>query len=404
MVRRFVRAGVVVAVLMPVPGAPAAEELLGGWPTLAGSGLFTLPAADTLRPGGVSVSVNIDNRDRDPLGIDLLDGAVAVTAGLGRRAEAYGSFIFTRVASMPEPPALPPAPLDLIAPPGAPLPGGPLHTHYAPMPYVDKRGTARFDSFVPGDAAMGVKLRLLDARGARPALAAAAEVKVPVTKDPADLRSGSGTGGVDVRLRAIAQWTGARGALVASAAYTRTGDGALGDRRVQVRADGTAAVSDAPLELADRVLAGLGGRWALSGGVAAVAELSADVDVGARTANLDTRTPVDALAGLQARVGGARVTAALRYHAHALPSGARRVSPLGGLVDVTAVGDADLSRYLAQLGAAAALPQLRPGSHRVVAAGSGGPALPPGAQRLPADYAIRSEHNVGFLIALGWTF
>ena len=45
--------------LLAAPGAPAAERALGGWPTLAGSGLFTLPGADTLRAGGVSVSLNI---------------------------------------------------------------------------------------------------------------------------------------------------------------------------------------------------------------------------------------------------------------------------------------------------------------------------------------------------------
>lgn len=378
--------------------------VLAGWPTLAGSGLFTLPGADTLRAGGVSVSLNIDNRDRDPLGLDLLDGALAVTVGLGARVEAYGSGIFTRVASMPEVPALPPAPLDLVAAPGASLPAGPLHTHYSPTPYVDKRGSDRFDSFVPGDALVGAKVRLLDALGARPALAGAAEVKLPLTKDPADLRSGSGTGGVDVRVRAVAQWTRGRGALVATAAYTFTGTGALGDRLVEVRAGGAATASDRPLVLADRVLVGAGARWELGPGLAGVLEASTEADVGARTPTIDTRAPRDVLAGLQARAGGARIVAALRYHAHALPSGARRQSPLGGLVDVTSVTDADLSTYLGRLGAGAALPLLRPGTHRVVAAPPGGPALPPGALRLPQEYGIRSEHNLGFFFAVGWTF
>ena len=63
-----------------------------------------------------------------------------------------------------------------------------------------------------------------------------------------------------------------------------------------------------------------------------------------------------------------------------------------------------LTHLLQALGAGAAFPLLRPGTHRVVAAPAKGPALPDGARRLADDFAIRSEHNVGFLIALGWTF
>jgi hypothetical protein len=388
---------------LPAPAA-AGDGALAGWPTLAGSGLFTLPGADTLRAGGVSVSANFDNRDRDPLGLDLLDGAGAVAVGLGRRAEAYGHAVFTRVAAMPETPPLPPPPLDLVAAPGAALPAGPHHTYSPLVPYVDKRGTARFDSFVPGDALVGVKLRFAEASGARPALAGAAEVKLPLSKDVADLRSGSGSGAVDLRLRAIAQWTSTRGTLLATAAYTRTGDGALGDRFVQVDAAGAARSEDRPLALADRVLLGVGARYALTGGLAAVLEASADAPVGARTPSLDAATPLDLLAGVQARAGGARLLAALRYHGNALPSGERRRSTLGGLIDVTDVAEADLAAYLGRLGAAAALPLLRPGTHRVVAAPAAGPPLPPGARRLADEYGIRSEHNVGFLIALGWTF
>jgi hypothetical protein len=390
--------------LLPHPAPAADDASLAGWPTLAGSGLFTLPGADTLRAGGVSISANFDNRDRDPLGLDLLDGAAALTVGLGGRAEVYGHAIFTRVASLPEVPALPPSPLDLVAAPGAQLPPGPYHSYYPPTPYVDKRGTARFDEFVPGDALLGAKLRLGDGSGSRPALALAAELKLPLTKDRADLGSGSGTGGVDLRLRAIAQWTPGPHVLLATAAYTRTADGALGDRFVEVDAGGAVRAGDRPLELSDRLLLGVGARRALGRAVAAVLEASADVEVGGHTATLDSATPFDVLAGVQARAGGGRLTAALRYHAGALPSGEVRRSPLGGLIDVTDVSDADLVAWLARLGAGAAAPQLRAGSHRVVATPAKGPALPPGARVLADEYTIRSEHNFGFLIALGWTF
>jgi hypothetical protein len=269
---------------------------------------------------------------------------------------------------------------------------------------VDKRGSARFDEFVPGDALLGAKLRLSEGSGARPALALATELKLPLSKDVADLRSGSGTGGVALRLRAIAQRTAGRNLLLATAAYTRTAAGARGDQLVEVDAGGAVRSGERALELSDRLLLGVGARHAFSPALAAVLEASADVDVGGHTATLDSATPFDVLAGLQARAGGARFMAALRYHAGALPSGEVRRSPLGGLVDVTDVSDADLFGYLVHLGAGGAFGRLRDGTHRVVATPAKGPALPPGARLLPAEYTIRSEHNVGFLIALGWTF
>jgi hypothetical protein len=403
--RSCARAALVLAAALGALPVSADDDVsLAGWPTLAGSGLFTLPGADTLRAGGVSVTANFDNRDRDPLGLDLLDGAGGFVVGLGGRAELYGHAIFTRVASLPEAPALPPAPLDLVAVPGTALPAGPYHSYYSLTPYVDKSGTARFDEFVPGDALVGAKLRLSDGGGSRPALALAAELKLPLSKDGADLRSGSGTGGVDLRLRAITQWTAGRYALLATAAYTRTADGAQGDRFLQVDPGGALRSEDRPLELSDRLLLGVGARRSLGRAVAAVLEASADVEVGGHTATLDSATPFDVLAGLQVRAGGARLMAALRYHLGALPSGEVRRSPLGGLVDVTGVSDVDLADYLARLGAGAAFGQLRGGTHRVVAAPASGPALPPGARLLAEEYTIRSEHNFGFLIALGWTF
>jgi hypothetical protein len=402
--RRIALAAAVLAAALLRAAPATAGAALAGWPTLAGSGLFTLPGADTLRGGGVALSVNIDNRDRDPLGLDLLDGALVAVVGLGERTEAYAYDVFTRVASLPEAPALPPAPLDLVAAPGAALPTGPFHSHYSLTPYVDKRGRARFDAFVPGDLVLGVKRRLVDQRGARPALAAALEAKLPLSSSADDLGSGAGTGGTDLRARAVAQWTAGRAALVASAAYTRTAGGALGDRFVRVDAGGDARAEDRELQLADRVMIGAGLRIALTDALALVAEGSADADVGARTPTLDTATPFDVLAGLQARAGGARLQAALRYHGNALPSGQRRRSPLAGLLDVTDVAEAELAAYLARVGAGAAAPLLRPGTHRVLALPAGSPAPPPGARVLAPEYAIRSEHNVGFVIALGWTF
>jgi hypothetical protein len=72
-------------------------------------------------------------------------------------------------------------------------------------------------------------------------------------------------------------------------------------------------------------------------------------------------------------------------------------------VDLTDVASAELAAYLEAVGADAALPYLRAGAQRVIATGST-QALPEGARRLPSSYRIRSEHQVGFVLAWGWVF
>jgi len=393
------------AVLAASPAARAQAPVREAWPTLAGSGLATLPTADTQRAGHLALALNLDNRDRDPLGIDVFDGAAVFTAGLSRRAEAYGSVVFSRVVSLPEAPAMPPPPLDFVVPPGGVLVEPPLYAIYSPTPYVDKRGTDRFDDWQEGDALLGVKLRAAEGAGATPALAVAAEVKVPLTRALEGLRSGSGTGGVDVRLRALAQWGAGPQVLVATAAYTHTGAGAAGDRVLRVDAAQGLQVTDRALDLADRLLLGLGARRRLAAGVAAVVEASLEAEVGGHTPTLDAAAPFDLLGGIQARTGGLRFLAALRYHGHALPSGERRTSPVGGLVDVSDVDDAALADFLARLGAGAAFASLRPGSHRIVGTRAlAAAALPPGARLLADEYAIRSEHQLGLVVTLGWSF
>jgi hypothetical protein len=367
------------------------------WPSLRGSGLITLPDAGVLGRGRVLAGVSVNNRDRDPLGLDVLDGSLVGAAGLGAGLEVYAEAVLSRVVAMPEPPELPPPPLDVVVAPGAFAPARPLYALYAPVPYVNKRGTARFDDWVRGDVLLGLKLRLAEGHGARPALALAGELTLPLTRDVADLQSGAGTGAVDVGARLTAGWGGRPTRLLATLSYTRTGDAPRGDR-VIVAAAGGAQVQDLPLRLPDRLELGGGLRQALSARLAAVAETSAVFEVGARTATLDAAPPLDVLAGVQARFGAARVTAALRYHGRSLPSGERRASPLAGLVDLTDVEEAAQAAYLRAVGAASALPSLRARSQRVVAVRNVG-ALPPGARVIAPTYAIRSEHQVGFVIA-----
>ena len=385
---------------LAAPGpAPAQDARL----TVGGSsGLLTLPDASTLQRGTFAGGLAMDNRDRDPLGLDLLDASLTLTAGLASKVEAYAQGVVSRVVSVPELPPMPPPPLDLIVAPGATAPPRPRYAIYPPTPYVNKRGTARFDDWVPGDLTVGVKARLSEGARARPALALAGELKVPLTRSETDLMSGAGTGGWDGALRAIAQW-GRDPLLTASARYTRVGAPARGDRDITIDAQGRAAAVDLDLDLPDRLEVGLGARRSLGSRVAAVLETSAAFAIGSRTPTVDESWPLDVLVGMQTRLGRARLTVGVRYHGHALPSGERRVSPVAGMIDLTSVPDAELVSYLESVGAGASVPLLRSRSQRILAARNTGP-LPAGARVLPDEYGIRSEHQVGVVMTLMWVF
>ena len=137
---------------------------------------------------------------------------------------------------------------------------------------------------------LGLKLRLAEAAAGRPALAVGGEVKLPLSRDVADLQSGAGTGGVDATARLTAQWRPGRYDVLASAAYTRTGGPPLGDRLIVAGAGADPGVEDLPLVLADRVDLGVGVRRALGRRMAAVVEITTALDVGARTATVDAAT------------------------------------------------------------------------------------------------------------------
>lgn len=391
----------------PPPTAPASKSPPAVNPSLSGTGIFTLPDATTLARGHFTVGLALDNRDRDPLGLDLFDYALTWSAGLGRRTETYGRWVASRVVSLPEAPALPPPPLDLIVMSGA-VPSRPYYAIQSAVPYVNKHGRARFEAFVPGDLVLGLKRRLREGRAAWPALALGAEIKVPLTTKPSDLRSGSGTGALDATGRLTAQWTHGRREraldLIASAAYTRTGHPPLGDRVIVMDPSGLAQAHDSPLVLPDRVDLGLAVRRRLSPRVAAVVEATTALDVGGRTDTVDAATPIDVIAGLQARLGGARLGLGLRYHGHSLRSGELRPSPLAGLVDVSLVDETVLSDWLGGANAGTAAAHLRAGSQRLLAGVPPGLPLPEGARIVPADYVVRSEHQLGFVMVCAWVF
>lgn len=394
---------VVMAAVLAGPASPSVAEPRAPWASLTGSGLLTLSDTATLARGRVSLAVTIDNRDRDPLGLDIVDGAIAVRAGVTRWAEAYGQFVLNRSVAVPDTPVNPPPPLDQIVPPGAVAPRRPFYSLYSPSPYLDDTGVIHFGAGHPGDAMVGMKARLAAPRGARPGLATSLEVRFPLVTNLRDLQAGAGTGGTDVRLGAVAEWAPGSWSLVASTGFMRVGQPAYPDRRIEA-AGSSLVVTDEPLELPYRLDVGVGLRRALGRRLAAVAEATTVFETGRRTASLDRARPVDLLLGLQFRHRAFQVTAALRDHRNALPASQVRPSPLAGLVDVTNVSADRLSVYLQQVGFADAQDHLRPRTHRLLVPPPNGPALPEGARVIPDEYLITSEHQLGFTVLWAVTF
>jgi hypothetical protein len=224
-----------------------------------------------------------------------------------------------------------------------------------------------------------------------------------LTKELRYLQAGAGTGGIDAGLGVIAEWRLSRWSLVASTAFTRVGQPAYPDRRIESR-NGAIVATDEALVLPHRVDVGVGVRRALGRSLSAVAEATTVFEVGHRTKSLDRARPVDLLAGLQLRWKRLRVTAALRDHTHALRSMAIRPAPLAGLVDLTRVSDADTASYLREVGLPGAESLLRPGTHRLLVPPTDGPPLPPGSRVIPETYRIRSEHQIGFVLLWGLSF
>jgi hypothetical protein len=392
------------AVLVAALATAPKPEVRDPWSGLLGSGLLTLQDTATLAPGRVGLGLTIDNRDRDPLGLDIVDGAVAVRAGVTRWAEAYGQFVLNRSVAVPDTPVNPPPPLDLLVPPGTQVPARPYYSLYSPAPYLDDTGVIHFGAGQPGDALVGLKARVLTPEGARPGVALNLDVRFPLGSSLRDLQAGAGTGGVDLRTGAIAEWHAGGWSVVASSGFTRVGQPSHPDRIVRMR-DGLAEATDEPLILPYRVDVGAGVRRSLGASFAVVGEVTTVFETGRRTRALDRSRPVDFLIGLQARRRNLQATAGLRDHRNALPSEQTLASPLAGFVDLTgATGDATAA-YLQAIGFGGATSLLRTGSHRLLVPPPGAAvALPAGARVIPSEYRITSEHQLGFLFVLSVSF
>jgi hypothetical protein len=375
-------------------------------PSLLGSGLLTLQDTRTLPPKRLTLATTLHNRDRDPLGIDVFDYSLAFTAGLTPHVEAYGRGVFSRVVVVPDragtSPVLPPPPLDLVLPRGGGVPERPYYSYYSAFPYANGRGDQRFSDLVPGDLVLGAKVRIRDGQERRAAVALSGELKMPLTRRQGALQSGAGTGGVDATIRATSEWRVAGLDLVATAAFTRVGAPYLADRILMADPDGADVVSE-PLHLPDRIELAGGARRAVSRRVALVAEAVVSMEISGGTQVLDSAPPLDVLAGFQTHAGHARLTGGLIYHGRSLPTGRVRGSPLAGYVDLSRATQEDIRQYLNDAGLGGAAFRVRPGV-QIVAPARAGAALPEGARLIPDTYTIVSEHQVGFVLVLGWAF
>jgi hypothetical protein len=374
-------------------------------PSLLGSGLLTLQDTRTLPRGHFTAATTLHNRDRDPLGIDVFDYSLSIAVGIKPRMEAYGNVVFSRVVVVPDFsqtwPALPPPPLDLVMPQAMAVPERPYYAIVPPFPYANGRGDQKFSDFVPGDLVLGLKARLRDGDEKRTGFAVSGEIKIPLTRRIGALQSGSGTGGVDLSARGIAERRFAGMDIVTSATLTYVGGAPLDDRLLIANPEGSAIVEE-PLRLASRIDLGVGLRRALSPRVALVGEMVATIEIyGAKT--LDRISPLDLLAGVQARAGRVRLTTGILYAGGSPPSGVTRLSPLAGYVDLTRVSESDARQYLQQGGVGGAAAHLREGV-QIVTPRVPGAALPTGARVIPDRYTIVSEHQIGYVVVLGWAF
>jgi hypothetical protein len=389
-----------------VAGTPAAGstvDAMPAWVSLSGSGLFAVPDTATLEPKRFNLDGTVDNQDRDPFRLDLVDVAVAWTYGIGRRAETYGHAVLSRAVSVSPRQDLFPPPVDVIVPEGVPMPARPYYPLYAPFPYVGRKGTSQINEFVPGDLVIGGKLRVLEAEGARPALAVSGELKVPLTKSRSNLESGAGTGAWDETLRVTAEWRTRRQSFVGSVGFTHVGQPAYGDRQIVFRSGDGGDLADLPLELSDRVLLGVGVRHVLARSAALVAELTKTAAVGARTAAFEEAGPLDVAVGAQLRKGRFHFTLALRHHLNSVPEHGTRPSPFGGFADMTNVSRSDLQAYLQSIGAGGVAGDVRDGQI-ALALPPGAPPLPAGAQILPPAYTVTAHGGIAYLFVWGWTF
>src|SRR3989304_6746712 len=108
--RQLALAGLLCGALAFVTPAEAQAPWLGQ----AGGGMLSVQEARILEPGRIVLGIVVDNYDRDPLGLDIVDYRFAWRTGIFRHLELYGRYEFSRAVSLPGGQGIPPPPLDIV--------------------------------------------------------------------------------------------------------------------------------------------------------------------------------------------------------------------------------------------------------------------------------------------------
>jgi len=369
--------------LLIAPARPASAE--------DGFRPVSFPSLSTAVARAFGAEFYVDDRDRDPQGIDVFDVGFRFRFQLGERTEVFSDLIVDRVISLPEAPAIPSAPRDLIFVGSIhPIP----HAFVGEHPYVDKRGDARFDALIPGTATIGLAQTL---RTEGISFGVSAALVIPLAGSLHSLQSGAGSGSVDATLGGLASAPLLGGTVHGRASFTLAGPGSFPDRSFSVSGS-TVQVTETDIGIGNRLELGLAWIRPLSDSLAASIEARTRKEFVGED-RIDAASPVDVLLGVHKRFGRFTASVALLNHFRALSSRERRANPLAGGIDLSEVAVADRNAFLAGNGLEAVARQLRDGVHTVVV-GLSTASLPPGAFRIDPTYNIRSEHNLGYVITL----
>jgi hypothetical protein len=353
----------------------------------------SFPSLSLAKARSFGADFYVDDRDRDPLGIDIFDTGFRFRFQAGEKTEVFADVVVNRVVSLPEAPAIPPSPRDFIfAGSSRVIPSAFVGEH----PYLDKRGDARFDAFIPGIATVGFARTL---RGEGLSFGVSAALAIPMTGSLNALRSGANSGRPDAVFGVLASQVMLGGRIHGRVGFTLAGKGSWPDRAFSASGN-TVQVTETNPPIGHRLDAGLAWLRPIGGSFA--------VSIEARTRKefvgeerIDAISPVDAMLGLHKRFGRVTASAALLDHFRPLPSGELRANPLAGAIDLSNVAFLDRNAFLARVGLGAAAGQIRDGAH-IVAIGVTSAALPAGAVRIAPTYNIRSEHNLGYIFTVSF--
>ena len=323
----------------------------------------------------------------------MFDAGFRFRFQLGEKTEIFANIVADRVVALPEAPAIPPSPRDLIFL-GAirPLP----HAFIGEHPYLDKRGEASFDAFIPGTATLGVTRTLVSGPTA---LGVSSALIIPMARSLYALRSGANSGSIDLALAGLVSREILGGRAHGRAGVTIAGKGAYPDRSFS-SSGGTVQVVETDIPLGPRLDLGLGWIRPFSDTMAAGVEVRATKEfVGEE--RIDAISPVDVTLSLHKAFGRFKLSVALLNHRNSLPSGALRANPFAGAIDLSNVSVSDRNAFLVRVGAGSAVSQIRDGAH-IVVLGASSTSLPEDARRIGATYTVRSEHNLGYIFTLSF--